>query len=144
MSTTLYAHVEVKLNGVWHHFSAHTIHKNYLLAAAINGTRSDDLTPGRKIPTPQAKFLGIPGDATEITWACISREVSPNPKNVCTLDASQINAVQDELYRVRPEVQRTGIDKFDFEYSIFHTYINGGSIAGHAGFEDVRMICAFD
>lgn len=144
MSTTLYAHVEVKLDRTWHHFSAHAIHKNYLLAAAINGTRSDDLKPGREIPRPQARIHKMPEDATVITRACIAREVSANPKNICTLDANQIAAVQDELYRVRPEVKRTGIDEFDFEHSIFHTYINGGSIAGHSGFEDVRMICAFD
>ena len=143
MSTTLYAHVEVKLDGAWHHFSAHAIHKNYLLCAAINGTRADDLKPGRAIPKPVRGTRGIPADATALTKACIAREVSPNPRNACALDAAQIAAVQDELYRVRPEVERTGIDEFDFEHSIFHTYVNGNSIASGGGFEDVRMICAF-
>ena len=144
MSTTLYAHIEVKIDSVWNHFSACTVHKNYLLTAAINGTRADCLKPGREVPKPVYGTKGIPADATALTKACIAREVSPNPRNACTLDARQIQAVQDELYRVRPEVKRTGIDEFDFEHSIFHTYINGSSIASGGGFEDVRMICAFD
>lgn len=143
MSTTLYAHVEVRLDGRWEHFSAHSIAKNYLLCAAINGTRADDLRPGREIPKPAYGTKGIPADATAVTKTCIACEVAESPRNACTLDADQIAAVQDELYRVRPEVRRTGIDEFDFEHSIFHTYINGNSIAAHTGFEDVRMICAF-
>ena len=144
MSTTLYAHIEVKFQGRWEHFAACTVHKNYLLAAAINGTRADALKPGREIPKPVYGTRGIPEDATALTKACIAREVSPNPRNACVLNTEQIQAVQDELYRVRLEIQKTGIDDFDFEHSIFHTYINGSSIASGGGFEDVRMVCAFD
>ena len=144
MSTTLYAHIEVKFEGRWEHFAACSVYKNYLLSAAINGTRADNLAAGREIPKPAAGRTGIPADATAVTKACIAREVGPEPANACVLDAEQIQEVQDEMYRVRPEVKKTGIDQFDFEHSVFHTYINGNAIAAHTGFEDVRMICAFD
>lgn len=66
MGCDIHCHIEVKINGQWHHWSAPKIDRDYSLFARMAGVR-------RVEPSPIAEPRGLPPDIsviTEIDWAC--------------------------------------------------------------------------
>lgn len=143
MGANIHTHIEVKLNGKWEHFAAPDVTRDYRLFAAISGERAVDIPLGNR-PRAVSRHRGVPEDASLVTRICLDQDRGLGIHGFGWLEVGEIVRLQDELYRVRPEVVRTGIDELDLEYSIFRTYICGGTIAGHTGFDDVRIIYWYD
>lgn len=142
MGCNIHAHIELKKDGRWHHFAAPNIKRNYKLFALMGAERADALVGTGVQPVKHA--IGIPGDATETTLICREQDASRGVHNECVLYASEIETLQDRLYELYPDVKRTGIDELDLEDSIFRTYVNGGTIARHDGWDDARIVFWFD
>ena len=61
MGCDIHLHTEVKIKGVWHHYSAPSIDRNYRLFEKMAGVRG----AGQGIC-----HKGLPGDMTELTRYC--------------------------------------------------------------------------
>lgn len=61
MGCDIHVHTEVKIDGVWHHYSTPSPRRNYDLFALMAGVR------GREGITPIASPRGVPEDATALT-----------------------------------------------------------------------------
>ena len=120
MGTTIHAHIEVKLNGKWEHFAAPSVKRDYRIFVAISSERIDGLSPKHR-PVPVSKHHELPEDASAVTRACAEHDRGLGVHGFGYLEAEDIAKLQDELYRVSPEVKRTGIDELDLECSVFHT-----------------------
>lgn len=140
MGTNIKAHIEVQKDGVWYHYAAPHVLRDYTLFAAICGERINPDWPVQ--PRPVSTHHEFPADMSFVTRRCL--EVDKYGRNPGWLTADELVKLQDELYRVNPEIKRTGIDPLDLEESILRTYIAGNSIARHDGWDDVRLVYWFD
>ena len=61
MCCNIHLHTEVKINGVWHHYSCLYVHRNYQVFAKMAGVKND----GSIIPIVPPR--GLPEDATDLT-----------------------------------------------------------------------------
>jgi len=59
MKCNIHCHIEVKIKGIWEHYSCPTIKRNYDLFGKMAGVRSDI--------TPIVKAKGIPENLSKIT-----------------------------------------------------------------------------
>lgn len=143
MGCDIHAHIEVKKDGIWHHFSTPKIERNYHLFAVIAGVRMDLARENEHI-RPVAKVHRLPDDISLVTKCCHEQDKSLGIHDTGILTAHDLVMLQEELYRLNPHVERTGIDQYDLEHSIFKTYINGNTLAQHQGWDDVRIIFWFD
>ena len=66
MGCDIHMHIEVKIRGKWHHYSAPRISRNYELFARMANVRNFDSFPINPIK-PIAEPRGFPDDATVIT-----------------------------------------------------------------------------
>lgn len=148
MGCTLHAHIEVKHNGKWDHFAAPNVDRNYLLFAVMAGIRKKDmneqlgpLDPCEITTIPWKK--GLPYDMSDITRICHKEESDDyRLHHEGWINRPCIGMLQTELNRYIGLENKYG--PFDLEMDIFHTYINGGSLAACCGFEDVRIVFWFD
>lgn len=141
MGTTLHAHIEVKKNNTWFHFAAPDVERNYILFAAMNGERINSIPSSYKIK-PQASHHGLPADITEVTKICYEQDKKGyHIHGEGTLTAENIKNLQNHLWEVFPHVPKK---ELDLEETIFHTYINGNTIASHHGWDDVRIVFWYD
>lgn len=143
MGTNLHVHIEVKLNGKWEHFAAPCVTRDYHLFAAINGLDAEFIRPSNR-PIAVSRHHELPEDMSAITRVCLEQSRSLGLRGFGYLEAEDIDALQEELYRSTPEVCRTGFDKLNLEHNIFRTCIGGNTIAGHTGFEDSRIVYWYD
>lgn len=67
MGCDIHCHIEVKINGQWHHWSAPEIQRNYSLFARMAGVRAYALTAATPIAEPRG-FVTDPTIITEIHW----------------------------------------------------------------------------
>ena len=63
MGCDIHVHGEVKVAGLWHHYSAPYVSRDYNLFAYMAGVRA-----GNSGITPIAEPRGIPADISLITW----------------------------------------------------------------------------
>lgn len=143
MGCDMHAHIEVKLNGVWQHYSAPIVERFYGLFNLVAFVRPED-TENVGINYCVCKHFGFPEDASDLTKYCYELDASKGRHHAGYLTARELEELQEELYLHYPHVKRTGIDRLDLDYNIFRTYINGNSIAYHSGFEDSRLVFWFD
>ena len=140
MGCTMHTHIEVKRGDRWGHFAAPNVKRDYKLFNLIAAVRNNP--PDNRAPV--CKHFGLPDDMPAITRVCRNGDAGLGIHHEGWLDANDIRELQDRLYAVSPGIERTGIDALDLEHSIFNTYILGGCIASHAGFDDVRIVFWFD
>ncbi len=141
MSTALYAHIEVKINGEWYAYACPTITGQPELFQILRS----ELPTSIDLKECPLIWCTIPKAASVVTRTCYEEDCKRFvPREIGTIEADAIAKAQNLMYKLNPSVERTGIDKFDFEHSIFHAYINGGAISEHKGFEDVRIIYWFN
>lgn len=143
MGCILHAHIEVKKDGTWLHYANPLVQQNYQLFAAISGERADEIRPENR-PRTVSHHHELPNDLSVVTQACLEETRDSGLHGFGYLTEDDIVALQNELYRVHPEVKRTGIDELDLEESIFRTYICGNAIASYHGFDDVRIVYWYD
>lgn len=139
MGTTMNAYIEVKHAGMWLLYANPAMKRDYDLFNLIAQVRDE-----APIKSEIKYHAGLPKDLSLGTKLCSEELRGYGMRCPGWLDSEQIRTLQDELYKMRPDVKRTGIDELDLEHSIFHTYINKNSIAGHSGFEDSRLVFWFD
>lgn len=146
MGCNLHAHIEVKKAGQWHHFGQPNVERNYYLFSIITGERvnskRDNIQSGF---LPVAHIHEIPADISYVTKVCLEQDKAAyHIHHSGVLLAEDLPELQDCLYEGQPSVKRTGIDQLDLEYSIFRTYINGGTLTEHRGWDDLRIVFWFD
>lgn len=140
MGTTMHAHIEVKKNNTWLHYGAPDVSRNYLLFAAINGEQLEDFRPSvRDKIIPQASIKGLPDDISDVTKLCHEYDMDRyHVHGEGTLTANDILNLQNHLYELN-EMTLNYQNKWCLE-TLFKTYINDGTIAGHKGWDDVRIV----
>lgn len=145
MGCNIHTHIEVQKDGMWHHYSAPSIRRDYFLYAVIAGERLDCLRKSEQEEIrPVAKCKMLPDDITQVTRICYEQDKALGIHNISVLTAEDLVELQSKLYEYNPWVQRTGLDEYDLEHSVFGTYINGNTLAQHQGWDDLRVICWFD
>ena len=142
MAESMHAHIEVKIDGKWHHFAAPDIKPDYQLFAIVAGEGIEYLRNGDEIE-PVAKEKAMPSDASLVTAMCYAQDKPKGARNVSVLAASDLEELQEKLYRYNPYAVRSEMGELNLEHGILRTYINGGAIAKHLGWDDARVICWF-
>lgn len=144
MGCDIHLHIEVKIDGQWHHYGHPAIERSYRLFEKMAGVRGDAakaLIPPRGIPS-DATFLTTfnyelwEGDAHTPSW----------------LGVREIMELEDWL-----NTDLGGLKSHnDLEYDILHTYLFGNSFSGLIKFpgdyatglkqklEDARFVFWFD
>lgn len=114
MGCDIHVHIEVQKDGVWHHFAAPKVERNYFLFAVIAGERTDLLRDSDKI-TPVAKVHELPGDISLVTRVSVEQDKGLGIHNFGVLSAADLIELQDQLYALNPHIGRTGCDELDLE-----------------------------
>lgn len=142
MGCDIHLHTEVKIDGVWHHYSAPSIGRNYSIFAKMAGVRKDD-------PLPIAQPRGVPSDATFLTRFDYEME-GADAHTPSWLGAKEIAELVGWIDETFPST-----DHLDWE-SRNIGYFFGNSFEGFSkhpsdytgdierGIEDVRWIFWFD
>ncbi len=144
MGTTMHAHIEVKKNGTWLHYACPNVTRNYLFFAFVNGTRKEDFENQPDVYNkinPVCRINKIPDDISEVTSICLDMDAEVyRIKRFGVLEGSDLETLQHRLWKFNDSID----PEWDLEDGLFNTYIGGNSIAGHNGFDDVRVIFWFD
>ena len=144
MGCDIHFHIEIKVDGIWHHYARPNIIRNYLLFSLLAGVRnSTNLTP---ISEPK----GIPSNITRVTE--IDLEYWSNDgHNHSWLSSDEIVILEERWGLLAKEYNIPWVDS-DLEMVILSTYFFGNSFAGFKKHpednpkevEDVRFIFWFD
>lgn len=141
MGTTMHAHIEVKKAEKWLHYGNPAIRRDYAVFACINGTRSDGLDLDVYRIQPVCGTREIPDDISEVTKTCLEYDSGAYKiHGTGVIGSEELKTLQKNLRTVFGPQN----PNYDLEEGVFRTYINSGSIASHAGFDDVRVIFWFD
>lgn len=147
MGCDIHLHIEVKIEGIWHHYAAPSINRNYYLFEKMAGVRGD---VNNAISPPK----GFPNNATELTNIVYQNEECGS-HSVSWLGIDEIMKLEDWLKSISTK-ETDGYAKYDLEYDILRTYLGGDSFTGWkrdpevgsplspAMVEDVRFIFWFD
>lgn len=137
MGCDIHLHTEVKINGIWHHYTAPSMDRNYQLFGKMAGVR------GSEPPVSEPK--GLPSDMSTLTAFCYA-DWESDAHNMSWLNAEEINQVcQWANERFKSE----GV--WDWETDQIG-YLFGNSWSGYTrypgdrpeGLEDIRWIFWFD
>lgn len=143
MGCDIHAHIEVRKDYKWYHFAAPRIDRNYGLFTIIAGQRLGRAPFDMACEPGVASMRVLPDNMSEVTKVCYEQDKSLGPHDVCVLDADGIRQLQLKLNRHYNDDDHNS-KGCDLEWDVFHTYINGSSIAAHSGWDDVRIVCWFD
>lgn len=126
MGCDIHAHIEVKVEGRWEHYSCPPIQRNYRLFARICGVRnSGNITP---ISDPR----GLPTDLSLITQKCYNF-MKCDAHSATWLSGKELDNLCD--WADDPALGYLNGNGFD---------LRGDSTGHPASFEDCRFICWFD
>ena len=140
MGCDIHAHIEVKVEDKWRHFSTPSVERNYRLFALMAGVRNYDEIE------PIAEPKGLPEDITYLTKI--------------DYEGWKLDAHDESFLTVRELVEldrrwryyRNELKNWKHIEIIFHTYIFGGSLTGWYQYpqdntrniEDLRVVFWFD
>jgi hypothetical protein len=136
MGCDIHLHTEVKIDGVWHHYSAPNVDRNYSLfwkMAGVRGRGTDDFEP---IARPRC----LPADVTAITRIDASRM---DGHSHSWLSAAEIQQLEDW-------VESRGWDRDHCWFTKNWGRLFGGSYSGFTKYpndrcvDDVRFVFWFD
>jgi hypothetical protein len=146
MGCDIHLHIEVKVDGQWHHYGAPRIERSYRLFAKMAGVRTDN--PEQAIIQPR----GLPEDITLITkmeWTDGGEDEYYH--HTSWFGGEEISKLEDWLNE-----QGGQKEEIDLEWNILNSFLFGNSfagpfkyynnnvkIAGHT-VEDVRFVFWFD
>lgn len=137
MGISIHAHIEVKNNGVWYHYAAPAIFRDYRFFEMVGGVYGDNRLP------KAASTKGFPKDTTFVTLHAYELDGGPiDCHHVSWMNATEIQKLQDLLDDIA--LQHKELNNYCLETHYFHTFIAGDPIATHRGWEDVRFIFWFD
>jgi hypothetical protein len=131
MGCDIHAHIEVKISGVWHHYSSPPITRNYRIFEKICGVRGEEINA---IHAPR----GFPEDASLVARVCYEYEKS---------ECHSFTYLNRKEFCLLIEWAESNVDKF-FQHKQLG-YLTGSGFYLHRGsnpkeIEDVRFICWFD
>lgn len=146
MGCDIHAHVEVKVDGKWHHYNAPRIERNYKLFSKMAGVRAYDdtvkpIAPQRGLPSRlsfttryDAKHYGSDGHSH--SWLK-SEEVA----ELCDwMEAEEKKLNPKHFYYAEKELGYVFGNGWDFK-----KYQKDGVLEGMPkGFEDARLVFWFD
>lgn len=141
MGCDIHAHVEVKINGEWHHYSALNLDRNYLAFAKMADVRND----GEVVPI--AARRGIPDDATFLTkfdadhWGLDAHSHSWLTDEEVGVLAKFMN---EEMKKYRAEWWNFEHHWFGYLFSNGYGYVKSRPGDYPVGVEDARVIFWFD
>ena len=143
MGCDIHLHIELKIEGQWHHYAAPSIERWYALFEKMAGVRGET---ENAIAGPK----GLPDDVTLITRRCAEYDEG-DAHNHSWLGVKEI-VVLEEWCRAAGEKEGFFL-KRDLEHSILHTYLLGSSLTGWHRYpedgnplkvEDLRFVFWFD
>jgi hypothetical protein len=141
MGCDIHLHVEVKINGEWHHYAHPYVERDYSLFGRMAGVRDE-------AQEPVAPLRGVPSDATFLTrydyklWGEDSHSAS-------WLGPKEVHALANWWKKRNPSAM-----SFEWD-AISQTYLLRSSFTGfvdypdenarkHPGLEDFRFVFWFD
>lgn len=126
MGCDIHPHVEVKIKGVWHHYSNPPIQRWYKLFERICGVRGD-------LKNAIAPPRGLPENLSVVTKVCYDIEDHHTPT---WLTAQEL----DDLIRWADREDKNAL----FQHKEFGYLCGNMFVERDPAFEDVRFICWFD
>lgn len=141
MGQNIHLHIEVKRNGVWEHYSAPHVKRDYKLFSLMG---SDRFIPGFGPKSTLAH--GLPDDASYLTAVCLDYDANDLygdniRQTVRVMDKDGVQKLQLAYALAYPGMAPLDAD---LEENVFRCYINGNAISAHKGFDDVRLVYWFD
>lgn len=139
MGCDIHMHIEVKLNGEWHHYGSPNTPRAYRLFEIMAGVRGDD---GKAVSLPK----GMPSDPSAMTNLCFDYDGADGHSH-SWLSRDEIK----EVYR-RWDVliKESDVPNSRWEMDLDHNYFGyafSNSWEGNSfpkGVEDVRFVFWFD
>lgn len=140
MGCDIHLHIEVKLDGAWHHYAAPNVSRWYGLFEKLAGVRGD-------IKNAISEPKGLPDDVTLVTLR------DADHWKLAAHNHSWVGV--DEIVKLEQWLREQPADRsaleYDLEHSILHTYLGGSSFTAwkiygdnYLGVEDVRFVFWFD
>jgi hypothetical protein len=130
MGCDIHAHVEIKIEGEWHHYSHPEVDRNYSLFTKIAGVRKNPEARGHIEPIAAPR--GIPGDISAVTRLELKRWGS-DAHSGTWLARDEVAVVEKQFRDFRP--------LFGF---LFGNRLDDIDEAKTHGVEDCRVVCWFD
>lgn len=142
MGCDIHLHTEIKLDGVWHHYSSPNVPRNYVLFEAMAGVRAC----GEIAPVSDPK--GLPDDMSEVTRRD-AKYWEGDAHSHSWLGAKEVSALFD---RWNLWIKNTRLDNWDFDLE--HRYVGyfgrdgwkhfDPNSEGYLHAEDFRWVFWFD
>lgn len=138
MGCDIHVHIEVRHEGAWFHYATPRVDRNYRLFSLMAGIRSEDTGIQPIFPV-----RGLPTDCSPITaWEYEQDTLRFTPKSTSVIVDNEL----PELQRAYCEVSNTSLVDLttDLEWTVFHTFVQGSSMAHHPEYDGLRIIFWFD
>jgi hypothetical protein len=129
MGCYIHAHIEVKIDGAWHHYSCPPIQRDYRLFERICGVRGD-------IAAAIAPPRGLPADLSLVTAECYAYEKA-NAHSMTWLSGVEL----DELIFWMEVHHDLSFQHEQIGYLTGNTFTGSGH---PASITDARLVCWFD
>lgn len=133
MGCDIHLHVEIKVNGQWHHYNHPSVDRHYALFARMAGVRNRDNVK------PIAMPRGLPKDVTFTT------KFDSDSWDVDGHSHSWLSSEEVELLLKEFDQSEIWEEKFGYlmgsSMATFHKYKDG---RGRDGIEDFRIVFWFD
>lgn len=135
MGTSIHMHIEVKHNDTWHHYAAPHMFRNRDFFDLVAGAYG-----GQPIVSPR----GLPENLSFVTQHDFEQDSRGyRLHHTGWLGADELVKLQERINEVFHVSNVTSME-YDLESGIFHTFINGNTLAQHQGWDDLRFIFWFD
>lgn len=138
MGCDIKLHIEIKVDGTWHHYGAPSIKRWYRLFGLMAGVRDTEVQP---ICAPRP----LPEDITEITWLDYDVHCNCGEHHASWFGPTEIRKLVETLdvWASENKVEWPG---YDLEEVVLHTYLFGNAFLAYKnlGVEDVRFVFWFD
>ena len=136
MGTDIHFHIEVKIDGVWHHYACPTINRNYAIFYIMAGVRESNSRNAYLKTISEPK--GLPDNITKITEIDVN-EWDTDAHSTSWLSLTDIKMLEDELNKL----------ELDLEHDVLRCYFFGNAFSDlmgkpYDGIEDIRFIFWFD
>lgn len=132
MGCDIHLHIEIKVDGIWEHWSAPSVGRNYLLFAIMAGVRNYNEI------TPVAKPKGLPQDISKLTKMDYN-QMAGDAHTASYLDHKEMAKVEAMYKNELPEE-----DFFSIEHDILRCYLFGNSFTPNNKISEIRFVFWFD
>lgn len=146
MGTSIHAHVEVMTrDGVWHHYNAPHVERDYQLFAKMSGVRAESVGDASDLE-PVAPIRGVPEDMSVVTLAIYEEHYAHSESYLTRQEIAKLS----HWYLTRNPSETPG--GYHYLNGVFG-YIKGGPLEALGGssddpktwlFADVRIVFWFD